>query len=62
MLAVQGEDDEYGTMAQIDAIARRVPQTRRLLELADCGHSPHRDQPELLSREAGRFILDHPSH
>jgi hypothetical protein len=24
-----------------------------------CGHSPHRDQPALLSAEAGRFILDH---
>ena len=45
LLAVQGEDDEYGTMAQIDAIARRVPQAR-LLKLPACGHSPHRDQPE----------------
>jgi pimeloyl-ACP methyl ester carboxylesterase len=61
VLAVQGEDDEYGTLAQIDAIAARLPKTR-LLVIADCGHSPHRDQPEILSREAGRFILDHPSH
>jgi pimeloyl-ACP methyl ester carboxylesterase len=61
VLAVQGEDDEYGTLAQIDAIAARLPKTR-LLVIADCGHSPHRDQPETLSREAGRFILDHPSH
>ena len=45
VLAVQGEDDEYGTMAQIDAIARRVPHAR-LLKMAACGHSPHRDQPE----------------
>jgi pimeloyl-ACP methyl ester carboxylesterase len=61
VLAVQGEDDEYGTLAQIEAIQRRLPKTR-LLVIADCGHSPHRDQPEILSREAGRFILDHPSH
>ena len=61
VLAVQGEGDEYGTLAQIDAIAARLPKTR-LLVIADCGHSPHRDQPEILSREAGRFILDHPSH
>jgi len=61
VLAVQGEGDEYGTLAQIDAIAARLPKTR-LLVIADCGHSPHRDQPETLSREAGRFILDHPSH
>ena len=45
LLAVQGLDDEYGTLEQIRGIARRVPQTR-LLEIPDCGHSPHRDQPE----------------
>jgi pimeloyl-ACP methyl ester carboxylesterase len=45
LLAVQGLDDEYGTLEQIRGIARRVPQAQ-LLELADCGHSPHRDQPE----------------
>jgi len=58
VLAVQGEDDEYGTLEQIRAIARRVPQTV-LLEIPDCGHSPHRDQPEVLSQAAGRFIAGH---
>jgi len=61
VLAVQGEGDEYGTLAQVRAIVRRLPKTR-LLVIADCGHSPHRDQPEILAREAGRFILEHPSH
>jgi pimeloyl-ACP methyl ester carboxylesterase len=55
VLAVQGLDDEYGTLEQIKGIARRVPQTR-LLELADCRHSPHRDQPAPLIDAAGRFI------
>ena len=55
VLAVQGEDDEYGTLEQIRAVARRVPQTE-LVVLADCGHSPHRDQPDALSATAGRFI------
>ena len=45
LLAVQGLDDEYGTLAQIRGIAARVPGTR-LLELPDCRHSPHRDQPD----------------
>jgi pimeloyl-ACP methyl ester carboxylesterase len=58
LLAVQGEDDEYGTLAQVRAIARRVPQTE-LLVIPRCGHSPHRDQPEVLIREAGRFIASH---
>jgi pimeloyl-ACP methyl ester carboxylesterase len=55
VLAVQGEDDEYGTLDQLFGIARRAPQTRTLV-LPQCGHSPHRDQPEALSREAGSFI------
>lgn len=45
VLAIQGEADEYGTMAQIERIAALAPQTR-LLKLAACGHSPHRDQPD----------------
>jgi len=60
VLAVQGEDDEYGTLEQIRAIARRLPKTR-LLVIPKCGHSPHRDQPELLADNAARFILD-PAH
>jgi pimeloyl-ACP methyl ester carboxylesterase len=55
VLAAQGVDDEYGTLEQIRALARRLPGTR-LLEIAACGHSPHRDQPEIVIREAGRFI------
>lgn len=55
LLAVQGLDDEYGTLEQIRGIARRVPQTA-LLELGNCGHSPHRDQTELLIASACAFI------
>jgi pimeloyl-ACP methyl ester carboxylesterase len=55
VLAVQGEDDEYGTMAQVDGIARAVPQARRV-KLAGCGHSPHRDQPERLLAAVKQFM------
>jgi pimeloyl-ACP methyl ester carboxylesterase len=58
VLAVQGENDEYGTLEQIRAIARRLPKTR-LLVIPECGHSPHRDQPALLERAAGGFIREH---
>jgi pimeloyl-ACP methyl ester carboxylesterase len=57
VFAVQGENDEYGTLEQIRAIARRLPKTR-LLIIPECGHSPHRDQPAVLSREVGRFIRE----
>lgn len=55
LLAVQGIDDEYGTLEQIRGIARRVPQTE-LLELARCGHSPHRDRPEALIDAVSAFM------
>ncbi len=55
LLAVQGVDDEYGTLAQIRVIAHRVGQTE-LLELRDCGHSPHRDQPEALIAAITEFF------
>jgi pimeloyl-ACP methyl ester carboxylesterase len=58
VLAVQGLDDEYGTLAQVNGIAKHVPQAR-LLELADCRHSPHRDQPDALIDAATRFIQTH---
>ena len=46
VLAIQGADDEYGTMAQLDEIARRVKGPCELLKLKDCAHAPFRDQPE----------------
>jgi pimeloyl-ACP methyl ester carboxylesterase len=55
LLAVQGLDDEYGTLEQIRGIARRVPQTK-LLELPGCGHSPHRDRAEELLAACARFV------
>ena len=55
LLAVQGVDDEYGTLAQIHGIRARVPQTQ-LLELADCGHSPHRDQPQAVVEAVQAFM------
>jgi pimeloyl-ACP methyl ester carboxylesterase len=47
LLAIQGKNDAYGTLEQIRGIARVAPQCT-LVEMADCGHSPHRDQPHRL--------------
>ncbi len=57
VLAVQGLDDEYGSLRQIRGIAERVPGTT-LLEVPECGHSPHRDQPETVIVAAVSFIQD----
>jgi pimeloyl-ACP methyl ester carboxylesterase len=55
VLAIQGEDDEYGTMAQVDRLAYLVAQAR-LVKLAQCGHSPHRDQPERVVEAVVSFV------
>jgi pimeloyl-ACP methyl ester carboxylesterase len=55
LLAIQGLDDEYGTLEQIRGIARRVPQAE-LLELPACGHSPHKDQPEAVIEAVRGFV------
>ncbi len=56
VLAIQGEDDEYGTTAQIDSIAGRAGGGIETLLLPACGHSPQRDQPEATLRALSRFI------
>ncbi|MEC5405921.1 alpha/beta hydrolase [Paraburkholderia sp. MPAMCS5] len=58
LLAVQGHDDNYGTMAQIDTIALHVPHTQ-LVKLDACGHSPHRDAPENLNEAIAAFVARH---
>jgi len=55
VLAIQGIDDEYATLEQIDSIERHVPGTQRLV-LAGCGHSPHREQPAPVLEASRRFI------
>jgi pimeloyl-ACP methyl ester carboxylesterase len=55
ILAIQGEDDEYGTMQQIASIARAAPDAR-LLGLPACRHSPHRDQPQAVLAAAREFV------
>jgi pimeloyl-ACP methyl ester carboxylesterase len=54
VLVLQGEDDEYGTWAQVDAIASQVRGPVETALLPRCGHSPHRDRrDEVLARIAG---------
>lgn len=55
ILTIQGLEDEYGTIEQINRIARAVPHLRRI-ELPACGHSPHRDQPEAVQSAVASFL------
>ena len=55
VLAIQGEDDEYGTMEQLRRIGQAVTDAE-LVDLADCRHSPHKDQPEAVLDAITRFV------
>jgi pimeloyl-ACP methyl ester carboxylesterase len=54
VLGIQGFDDEYGTMAQLDELQRGAKA--ELLKLEQCGHAPFRDQPEKTLGAVADFI------
>ena len=55
LLLIQGLDDAYGTLLQLDEIARAAPHARQL-RLADCGHSPQHEQPQLCLEGITNFL------
>lgn len=57
VLAMQGQDDPYGTMAQLEAVARGVRGPCELLKLPACGHRAHVDQPEATLAALNRFVI-----
>jgi pimeloyl-ACP methyl ester carboxylesterase len=43
-LVIQGLDDQFGTVEQVEAVQRKSGGPVEVLLLPSCGHSPHRDQ------------------
>jgi pimeloyl-ACP methyl ester carboxylesterase len=56
VLAIQGLDDPYGTLAQLDAIERQVPARVDRVHLKNCRHSPHRDHPQRVLELSAAFV------
>ncbi len=46
VLAIQGREDQYGTLAQIEEIETRSYAPVDTVILDDCKHAPHLEQPE----------------
>lgn len=61
MLLIQGRDDEYGTLAQLDRIEARAQGPARRLVLTDCGHAPQRDQESAVLEAIVTFAESLPS-
>jgi pimeloyl-ACP methyl ester carboxylesterase len=54
-LAIQGRDDPYGTLAQIEELETRAYSPVDTLVLDDCQHAPHLEQPEAVLAEVAEF-------
>ncbi len=61
MLLIQGHQDEYGTLAQLDRITARAKVPVQRLVLEACGHSPHRDQEAAVADAIVKFCAALPS-
>ena len=59
VLHIQGEDDEYGSSAQAQAIRQKCKGSVEIVMFPDCGHSPHRDQTDKTIRSITKFIDNH---
>lgn len=55
LMLIQGLNDEYGTLDQLDELSSACPHAERL-ELPACGHSPHRDQPSRLTEALSAWL------
>ena len=55
-LVIQGEDDEYGTLEQVERVSRQLSGPAEMLVLPKCGHSPHRDQPDAVLKATKNFV------
>jgi pimeloyl-ACP methyl ester carboxylesterase len=56
VLVIQGEEDRYGTAAQLEAIERGARGRVETMMLPSCGHAPHAEQPEIVLAAMARFI------
>jgi pimeloyl-ACP methyl ester carboxylesterase len=60
VLVLQGAQDEYGTVKQIEAIRARIPSTSAIV-LDECKHAPHRDQREATTAAIRQFLSTIPN-
>jgi len=56
VLAMQGRQDQYGTLAQIEVIEERCYAPVELVVIEDCKHSPHLEQSEQVLKLAVSFV------
>ncbi|MEJ6393589.1 alpha/beta hydrolase [Gymnodinialimonas sp. 2305UL16-5] len=55
VLAIQGRQDQYGTLAQIDAVSRNVDHAKVLI-VEECQHTPHLEHPDAVIAAISQFV------
>jgi len=56
VLAIQGKQDQYGTMAQIDRLQQGLKAPFQRVDLDDCKHAPHLEQKSATLSALERFV------
>lgn len=59
VLLIQGKEDRYGTIRQLEKISDQLPQPAEIVLLPDCGHSPFRDRPVETLKPITDFLQNH---
>lgn len=62
LLAIQGLEDEYGTLAQVEPLSSGVAQPVEMLLLAECGHAPERERPAEVGEAIEAFVAEATGH
>jgi len=57
VLAIQGRDDQYGTLAQIEEIENRIYSPVDVEIMDDCKHVPHHEQPGMTLNAIAGFTM-----
>ncbi len=58
VLVIQGENDEFGTIAQVDGIINAIPTASKII-IPDIGHNPHKEVPDVIIKKVRQFIILH---
>ncbi|MGC4041851.1 MAG: alpha/beta hydrolase [Flavobacterium sp.] len=58
LLIVQGEQDEYGTLMQVNKICSQAEGKASKLIIPNCKHTPHKEVPEVVLNASVRFITN----
>jgi pimeloyl-ACP methyl ester carboxylesterase len=56
VLVIQGENDEYGSLAQVNGIIKQIPTNAKKLIIPFIGHTPHKEAQEKVQEHSVTFI------